>query len=255
MKKIIVSALILGALTACTSAETKEIKGAIIPHHLFVENYIDEFYAEIQNPDIKRVILLSPNHFNFGFHYIQTNDQNTDYALLAIEPLHFEKEHGITIHRPFINKYFPNAGIVPIITKVGTPEKLLDSLAAELSKDLTDTLIIASVDFTHYTEESFAWQNDQNTIKYLENPGTPSLETLRKLAIPLSKTNDDATAIDSPESIYLLLKLMESANAQEFSIWKRTSTATVSNIKDPDYNTSHIFGRFFAAGKKSISGT
>lgn len=261
------SAYIFTILTLASCSQNSQTQppqqtyGAIIPHHLLVEKHIDQFYSEISDPKIEKIILLSPNHFGLGFSYIQStdktyekNDINLDlekiFALsktnfLAIESADFDKEHGIYTHAPFIKKYFPNAKITPIIIKSGAPQKILDTLIAAISQNFekNQTMIIASVDFTHYTAENFASKNDKNTIAFLQNPQPLTLETIKNLAVPLAKTNPDATAIDSPESIYVLLKLMAKQNTR-FTLWKRTSTATVTSIQDPDLNTSHIFGRF-----------
>jgi len=276
-----VSALMLSALTLCSLAanktatpvtETKEIRGIILPHHLIVEKNIDTFYKTVSEnrktlkKDTKRIILLSPNHFNYGFSYIQSTTQkftpknspeiDTDFikildknTQLSIEPKDFEKEHGIMAELSFIKKHFPEAKIAPIIFKSDIPEERLTQLIKEISKqDLSNTLIIASIDFTHYETEEIAVKNDKRITDWLKTWSSKSPKNLFKeihqLADSISGNTKTATAIDSPESFYTLIKLMEDQASKEVSVWKRTSSASLLNIKDPLQNTSHLFVTF-----------
>jgi len=270
-----VGALILSVLAFIILLSTysharlpNEIKGIVVPHHLLVEQYIDQLYkltAE-KDPNINRVILISPNHFGYGFSYIQSTnqaftpknsprlDKNMIIALskkspLTIDSTFFEKEHGIMSELPFIKKYFPNAKVTPIRIKPTTPESQLDLLVKVISTmDLSRTLIIASIDFTHYESEETAVKNDNRIIEWLKNWGTTSqlanFQEIKILARSLVKSTEDSVAMDSPESFYVLVKLMEKESTKNFTLFKRTSSASLLKIKDPLQNTSHLFGTF-----------
>ncbi|MFA5829463.1 MAG: AmmeMemoRadiSam system protein B [Candidatus Gracilibacteria bacterium] len=257
------------------SNATGKIVGAVLPHHLLVANFIDDFYAELAK-QIKpaRIILISPNHFDKGVKYIQTatvtpNDQYNDLLDLQainflaskagafIENKYYSVEHGIYVHYPFIKKYFPQAQIIPITLKRGTPQAQMDKLIADL-QDLQKienktTLILASVDFTHYVSEDIAAKNDQQTIAYftqwasvesLRNNPAQVFADLVRLSKSPKEQNPDAVAIDSPESIYVMLNYLNDNGVHGFSLWKRTSTLSLTTLKDPNMNTSHIFGKF-----------
>lgn len=258
-------------------------KGLLLPHHLLAKKFIQKIYDENTDASIKTVIVISPNHFDYGQNNIQTT--NVDYnnteakppqiiqinqyfikkISTAIEPAFFPKEHGIYNHIPFITKAFPNAKLVPIIIKKTTPQKQLDQLIQALSTNISDkTIVIASIDFSHYVDEKIALQTDQKIIDYLTNWSKPddssseiptqvtaSLDYLRELA----KTDNSASpmddhgnktgvAMDSPESLYVFLRLLELHQIHNFSFWKRTSTYTLSGIDNPNLNTTHIFGVF-----------
>lgn len=271
----IVGALVISALAFFSlwtiynkSQLPNEIKGIVLPHHLLVENYIDDLYklTSEKDPNISRIILLSPNHFGYGFSYIQSTNQAftpknsprldknfienlSQKTPLKIDQSYFEKEHGIMSELPFIKKYFPNAKIVPIRIKPTTPQSQLDPLIKEISStDLSRTLIIASIDFTHSESEETAVKNDNRIITWLEDWAKGSqkadFQEIKKLAKSISKTVQDSVAMDSPESFYILTKLMEHESAKTFTLFKRTSSASLLNIKDPLQNTSHIFGTF-----------
>lgn len=251
------------------------IAGAILPHHLLVENFIDDFYAVLAkeiNP--ARIILISPNHFDKGVKYIQTatvtpKDRYNDVLDLQairflaskagafIENKYYSVEHGIYVHYPFIKKYFPNALIVPITFKRGMPQAQLDKLIADLhdlqTTDNKNTLILASIDFTHYVSEDIAVGNDRKTIAYLNqwasdgqlrNNPEQIFSDLKILSESKKEKNPEAVAIDSPESLYVLLNELNTYGIHGFTLWKRTSTLSLTGITDPDMNTSHIFGQF-----------
>lgn len=272
------SALIIGALAvfSITSANTETtktsntiakpaIRGIILPHHLLVGKYMDDFYkltAE-NRKDISRIILLSPNHFLYGFHYIQSTDQDfsgkdlpeldkkfiknlSENTPLRIEPQYFEKEHGIMAQLPFIKKYFPKAKVVPIILKNNIPQTRLDPLIKEILKsDLSDTLIIASIDFTHYEPESVALKNDNLIISWLtkwsEKEQKETFKIIKTLAKSDTAVTRSAVSMDSPESFYITTRLMEELKAKNAAVWKRTSSASLLNNKNPLQNTSHLF--------------
>lgn len=244
-------------------------KAIIVPHHLLVENYLNDFYKQTseKNPNVERIILISPNHFDFGNRYIQSTTALTDKdgkqinlakdeiaklsqtGALFIEPIYFEKEHGIMNEFIFTNKYFKNAEIIPIRIKNGTPKDRLDKLSNELSKIITpNTLIIVSTDFTHYTNEKTTLGNDEKFIEYFKNLNQTkeiNFDEIKKLATSSKIDSPDAVADDSPESLYVALKLLQKENALNFLFFKRTSSAGLLGLKNPLDNTSHIFGEFF----------
>ena len=246
----------------------KNIEGIILPHHLLVKSQMDEFYklTAKNRPNIDRIILLAPNHFLYGFHYIQSTNQeftpknspklDQDFienlaknTPLKTEPKDFEKEHGIMAELSFISKYFPKAKVVPITLKSNIPQDRLDSLIKEINKsDLSNTLIIASIDFTHYETEDISVENDNRTISWLKKWGTKDqkniFNAIKKLAKSPAAITRSAVAIDSPESFYIIVKIMEKLQAKNASLWKRTSSASLLGIQDPLQNTSHLFITF-----------
>ena len=173
---------------------------------------------------------------------------------VSIENKYYSKEHGIFVHYPFIKKYFPEAKIMPLILKVGTPQVNLERLVAALVKlEPKKTLILASVDFTHYVGDEIALPNDQRTIAYFEEWSRDSLsldlptwrlDDFKKLAKTAKQNDPEAVAIDSPETLAVLLNYLNQELVSGFKLWKRSSTQSFIHVTDPDSNTSHIFGVF-----------
>lgn len=225
---------------------------AVLPHHLLVENFIDEFYGELAalGGNFDTVFILSPNHFNYGHSYIQGISKDSvvlhklaERTPLTIESWQFQKEHGIFNHLEFIERYFPDAEVVPIVIKNGASEKLFNFFTDEFSGLLSGrVLVLASIDFSHYQAEKYALESDQKIIEYLENRDEPvSFEKLNELSFALDPDNPEALGIDSPESLYVLLRLMDLSGVRNLSLWKRTSTSSLTGVDLPDQNTSHIF--------------
>lgn len=261
--RVILIILATFSFASCSSSNSERVRGAILPHHNLVAEYIDQAYSEDFPKDIERIILISPNHENLGKQFVQTTDSmNAEIKLdidfidklvasrvAGIEPINFESEHGIMVHIDRIARFYPEAKVVPIILKWRVPEENLDNLIEAISKEnLTEkTLIIASIDFSHYVTEKTAWENDQRTIEWLEKWSQGNrkfnLEEIRNLEKTSQMDTDQSTAMDSPESFYVFTKLMESANS--LTVWKRTSSAANFGVTTPMQNTSHIFAEAF----------
>lgn len=240
-----------------------EVKIAIIPHHLLVKSFMEKFYKQLADKNnYQRIVILAPNHFGYGFNFIQVSDvasgeglgeivvpidmetvKNLDKDGVArLEPKLFEREHGIYTHYPFIEKYFPEAKVVPIIIKREATEKDLDELVAELKKlDNGKILYLASLDFTHYTDEESAVQNDLKMLEWLGDDGSKDLESALVAGTSVDQTNE-SVAIDSPEALYVIGRL---ADGMQFGFWARTSSLSMINGLSPLQNTSHIFGYYF----------
>ena len=235
------------ALAGCSTLSGPAVKGAIIPHHLFVEHHIDKFYAEISDPSIEKIILISPDHFNHGFHYVRTHSEVlAEDSRIPNEHLNFEKEHGLTAHYAFLEKYFPKAELVEVMFKQGTPQENLNKAVESLiDLGLQHALVIGSIDFTHLEKEEIALKNDERTIDYLESwTAAPELAELNEYQVSLGGEIEGAVAYDSSESLYVLGHLMAHQNSLHFELWERTSSGNIIPGLPAEDNTSHVFGTF-----------
>lgn len=167
-------------------------------------------------------------------------------------PHHLLVEHGITVSWALLKEVFPNASLVPITIKPGTSQGELDRLIEGMMElEIENTLVVASIDFSHYVPEEIAVSNDTQTVGWLESLSsttTEPLEWYEALQILAYPNNlllyPDAVAMDSPESLYVLARLMDASDSTTFILWKRTSSASLTGITDPTQNTSHLFGWF-----------
>ncbi len=246
---------------------SENVHGVILPHHLLVESFMEEFYSQLAaTNDYDRIVILSPNHFGVGNSYIQTTSSvdsegirlSSDWidALVRVDILNvdnrdFGLEHGAFVQYPFIAKHFPDAHVLPIIIKRDTPCGLLNMLSEKLhrldSLEGGKTLFLASLDFTHYTKESIAVLNDKRTIEWLEEVTKKKKKmcsSARTIAIGSNFIDDEAVAVDSPETLYVFSELMQVPDGAEFQLWARTSSIALIPTLIPTENTSHIFGYY-----------
>ena len=230
---------------------------AIIPHFMLDNEKVDQFYKflskEYWNPDT--IVLISPNHFHTNEKEIKTicGSSSVNYKSETVNlsaKLHdlwvkcdeeseifyprWDKfqtnEHGIGEHFQWINKYFPNTDIIPIISPCFQIYAVKDVLPKIEDLDW-NILVISSVDFAHYQNEEQTLQHDQKSI-----------ETLKSMTLNQSEFMNWVDA-DCPVCLYLLQNL---ANQK----WKkaelryRDSSSTILNQDMWEENTSRIFMRY-----------
>lgn len=230
--------------------KNKNAIGGIIPHHLLAADLIAEFFSNLENFDYETIVLIGPNHFLAGDADIITSAYNwkTPYGTLEydnkilnqllkfngvkIEENIFQNEHSINSEVAFIKKTFPNAKFLPIVVKPNVGKNKAEELAKYLFKivDHKKTLILASVDFSHYKDSITAQKNDIISIDAIKN-------------LSFNKIYD--LDIDSPASIYTLLKFSELSKAN-FEILNNTNSAILVNKLDINSTTSYVTGYFIA---------
>jgi poly-gamma-glutamate synthesis protein (capsule biosynthesis protein) len=166
------------------------IAGGIVPHHLLAKEIIQNFFEYIslkENPET--IILLSPDHFNSGgfneeksfITYSPDNERNNDFEIdktvlqniieenkIVFNNSAINFDHGITNLLPFIQEYFPNSKILPILIPSKINKKQTEEFINKIdSYAPSKTIIIASVDFSHYLPKNAADFHDIKSISTL----------------------------------------------------------------------------------------
>lgn len=234
------------------------VYGGIVPHHLMVRDYIAGFFLGLENQEYKEVIIISPNHFQIGNKGIITSEAawKTPYGEIyhnfelvkliselgnaEINELPFENEHGITGLVPFIKKSFPKARITPIILEENLNKKEAEELAKLISDNVNPekTLVLASVDFSHYQTAKVADYHDERSNSIIQNFDFDRIYDME---------------IDSPASIYTVLKYLELQKSKKAEkIYSTNSGNLLKNFDEP--TTSHNF-YYFSKGDETKSKT
>lgn len=159
-----------------------QIFAGVVPHHILAGQIIEKFYTTIAvNANPQNIILISPDHFNSaaligknkfittvnGFANFNTATL-TDSPHFAINNSAVMLDHGITVHLPLIKKYFPQAHLTPILIPTNIDQKQINNLVASINQNLLgQTLIIASVDFSHYVNKQIAERQDVTSLKII----------------------------------------------------------------------------------------
>jgi AmmeMemoRadiSam system protein B len=218
---------------------------------------VDQFYSFLKSEYYnwwkpEKIVLISPNHFHTDTKEIQTICESADVNYKSTteslsSKLHnlwvkcdenweiFDtwwdiqktNEHGIGEHFQWINKYFPNSEVLPIISpcfQLSAVENVLTSL-----KGLNwNILVIASVDFAHYQNEQQTLQHDQKSI-----------ETLKSMTLNQSEFIGWIDA-DCPVCLYLL-QTLANQNWKKAELRYRDSSSTILWKDMKEENTSRLF--------------
>lgn len=230
----------------------QQIYGGIIPHHLLPKDKIATWFQGLEHINYKTIVLIGPNHFDQGnsqiilsqanwdtpygklLNNIDLSDKLKQNKIVEVDENPFYIEHSISGLVPFIKRSFPEAKIVPIILKIDTPKERLDVLVNQLTStlDTESTLVISSVDFSHYQSGQVADFHDRLSRGVVEDFDTDRLFDLE---------------IDSPESLYVLLSYLKNIDKQKAQLVFHTNSSYLIN-KAEEPGTSH-FGFYFMAGE------
>ncbi len=231
----------------------KKVYGGILPHHLIVKKKIAVFLNSLKGSGYEHIVLIGPNHFLKGGTAITSQAKwQTPYGNLLpdlelIEKLSeqeevvvnedpFKIEHSISGLVAFIKKTFPEAKFTPLVLRPSVDPELCANLADVIieNNQKEKTLVLASVDFSHYQPVKVADFHDmlsQSVIESFKKDRVYDLE------------------LDSPPSIYLLLDYLEKINSQDSKLIFHTNSGRLLNDYDIE-TTSHNFYYFFSGEAK-----
>lgn len=230
-----------------SQTEDKSVIGLIAPHHDLAANYTAELFQKIGKRNIKTVIVVGPNHTNDGNGNIITglvaynclnNQINSDTELVAkliqdkiatSDVGRLSAEHSIYNIVPYINNYFPEAKIVPVILSGRVTEIQSKKLGKYLANYLNDeTIIIGSVDFSHYLTTEQANANDIVSRAAILNRDYKKLYSL----------NNDY--LDSPATVTAVLTATEKDEANEVSVIRHANMADAIGSGSVPSSTSYF---------------
>lgn len=217
----------------------ERIKAGIVPHDLRHAEYIAHFLKNLKNQSPETILLIGPNHREFGhsslitasnywqtyFGVLQTNQELINIlkekGLVSDEPWVVEQDHTIAGIVPYIAYYLPKTKIVPLIFKsefgVTDIENLVSSLENILPKSI---VIIAAVDFSHYLTSRQAEESDKVTAKALAD------FDYQKILSFGERFND---YVDSPPSIAFLMLWMQKQGVKNIEILANTNSGKLEH--------------------------
>lgn len=183
----------LDEIKQVSAASSRIIFGGIVPHHLLAEEMINDFFIQLAKQKPETIILIGPNHFEKG-----------DYILSSANNLQIRKDNEIINQEismvnivPIIKRVLPNVNIVPIIFRNNVDVNDLRKIADRLSGLVNSkTVLVASIDFSHYLNAPQAEVKDGQTLKAIKD------KDLQKI---LSFNFDN---LDSPASLFVLLSTL-----------------------------------------------
>ncbi len=225
------------------------VRAAIVPHHLTATETIASGIAMLMSEERKKILLLSPDHFQRcptllctaeGIFRTPLGDLEVDSASVALlrdspfistEENLFREEHGIGAVLPYIAHYHPTAKIVPLVLSLehewfDAREDLVRLLSGLLDED---TVLLVSSDFSHYLSLEEAEEKDEETAKAIFAGDLPGIAAL-----------ENPGQSDCPRCLWLLLRIAQEKNFSNPSVVLHTNSASI--LKEPDIpeTTSHF---------------
>lgn len=227
----------------------------ILPHHLIAKAFIKETLlaeAKLQQP--RTIFIVGPDHLSTAaspiistnyawqtpFGEMAPNDNIINnlvkQKIASLEPEIFNSEHSVTSLVPFVHLAFPEAKIVPIIVQHNLTDDQHRALAKALNQ--SDSLLIASVDFSHYLPANLAHIHDKKSLNTLERLDVTDVYNLE---------------IDSPDTLRLAMSIAQQNNAHNFHLYAHTNSQEFTGAEVTE-STSHIIGGYNTdrTSKKSV---
>lgn len=161
-------------------------RGGVVNHHALALDLLVHFFAEAQRcrPDVRTVIIISPDHYLVGTSPITTHGLSyltygktvevdeahvtslqRSISSLTSDPALFIQEHGVGVLVPFIARVWPEAKIVPLVVRSDLDRSISNQFAEWLREQSKDpqVFILVSSDMSHYLDEATALKNDGRT--------------------------------------------------------------------------------------------
>jgi AmmeMemoRadiSam system protein B len=238
--------LFIRELQLLTKEEDNKLVGGIIPHHLLPAGLLARFFNKLSQQDIQTYILIGPNHHEKGASKVLTSDWGwqTSFGIVkpdmkrinkmkAIEPILIdhevlEHEHSVAGMMSYIKYFSPKARVIPLVISntlnLSEIEKLTNKLTAFIDER---TVVIASVDFSHYLRSAEAEAHDKITVKAMQSYDYTHI----------MRMNNDY--LDSPSSIVLLLSLMKRMGTTNQIVFENTNSGRI--LSTPYVSTTSYF--------------
>ena len=220
-----------------------DIRAIIVSHHLLVSGYIAKLVKQASGRPIRTVVIIGPNHEDVGptaiatarVTYktangaIRTDDAMTSRFLsdfdLRDNPSIFVKEHSVGAIVPLVQYYLPRAEVVPIVLSSSASLRDAEELGDWLSANLDDqSLVIFSIDFSHYLTEEVAHRNDEMTRRLIEARDLTAISDLNDDYVDSPATL--MTALSYAEQKGLMTDIMANSNSNDFAQTKSGSTTS-----------------------------
>ncbi len=227
----------------------ENIKAVIMPHHLLASEIMAGILARAKNDKVKNLIIIGPDHENksaaaVGSAYLRWQtpfgQAATDSRLVSAflsdlklynRPESFLNEHSIGAIIPFVKYYYPDAKILPILFNSSAGLSEAQSVADWLNHNLDgDSLVIFSLDFSHYLTEHQAADKDKITKELILSRDFSKIIKL------------DSAYVDSPAGLAAALIYADDKKLRTKIIYEKNSN---DFLEQPAAETTSYFGVLF----------
>ncbi|KKW25643.1 MAG: hypothetical protein VE99_C0001G0280 [candidate division Kazan bacterium GW2011_GWC1_52_13] len=231
------------------------VQAAILPHDSISIKELTAFYRGLAAAVQPRfVVILSPNHYDAGRANIQTTSRvfmtadgraHPDWSLVGqlrarglagSEGDSFTKEHGITAQVEYAKRFFPEARWLPLIFKSTATPAEVDAVMRWLEQTLpaNQTLVLASIDFSHYLTKTRADINDTKTYRQIQTMDVNQLPT----------SDIECEFLDSPAALRAVVAYAHSRELNRLTLVRRDNTADIRGEPNLVSTTGHLYITF-----------
>ena len=233
----------------------------ILPHFVITPEKLESLWKDIANQTHSTdptFIIISPDHFSaYKTNQLSYNKHITTLCIqwychasqgalipdnwLSINSLLHNntlilQDHGIGAHLRFIKKWFPDSKVIPVLVQPRSFQNIDDLISqiTELSK-LQETILIGSVDRSHYVPEPRANLHDITSWNILNDPDSSAQEW---------KNLD----VDCPSCLWIVDQSAKKSNLSPSLFW-RDSSAEIFGTTGVD-NTSRLAIEYISKWEK-----
>ena len=189
------------------------IVAAIIPHHLLAKELVEDLASRLQKKPPSKIVIIGPNHDEIGSDNI-TNDQKI-----------LTKDHACFGPKNILQSYMPETNIDCFLISTKTTASQIDQFVKSID---STTLLIASIDFSHYLNYQQAIKNDLETKKLIENYQSNRLRFL----------NNDY--LDSPKTLAILFEYLKKYQQPPPQIIYNLNSYQIDPQTSPESTTSYF---------------
>ncbi len=235
-----------------TKVNAGSIRGCILPHHLTAKDLIHEVFQNIVNNKYETVVLIGPDHesIDAGKTFTTLKNWQTPFGILKtdkkitsellkndfIEESDYKLtyEHSISGIIPFVKYYLGDAQVVSLAITKQIKQNDIEHMVQYICEnvDIDKTIFISSVDFSHYLDLDSANRMDSITMEAIERRDINKIMTF---------SNDN---LDSPPSIVMILKIMNSLGAENTCMLNHSNTELIVK-KSMEETTSYLTYLFY----------
>jgi len=213
------------------------VKGIVCTHHLLASEMLHEAFLKIDNIEkYKNLVIIGPDHNTTDTKNIYTTQLDwmtpfgrleisqdaleivLEYENIVIENSILEREHSNAALVHFVKYYMPDVKILNL-TLPGTLDlqEVLD-FTSFLEEEIIDgeTLLIGSIDFSHYLDYDTANKKDDETYKKIQE---------RNFVDIMNFDNDN---VDSPQTLVAFLEVMNRLDGELTFINNKNSYDIIS---------------------------
>ena len=225
------------------------IRAVIVPHDRTALEESAGLLAAASGRNISTAVVIGPNHLNIGggvFATCQAQWQTPDGVIdtdrplftkfvsdfgLRTQPEVFRNEHSIGAIVPLLARYFPQAKLLPIAISSYADERDAERLSGWLDANAKNSLVVYSIDFSHYLDKNEADLKDTKTEALIRAGDIGKIIRL----------NNDY--VDSPASLAAALIYAQAQNLETKIIYHSNSFDFID--PKPVETTSHFGIAFF----------